>query len=143
MRIMAAGPFFWHSSAMNPLPNCGWTPRTSRKLPVTNPHFNRTGSPSPFSVKPTRSEKEGRTAASPSNEWLSSRQSRRVAWLVRPGIPYPLRFGLAIQTKRLGSRKGRGRNRTAVTRLKIVVFAAIPKATVSIATIVKPGLLSN
>jgi len=42
-------------------------------------------------------------------------------------------------TKRLGSRTGRVRSRTALTKLKIAVFAPIPKASDKTATSVKPG----
>src|SRR3989454_12001952 len=46
-------------------------------------------------------------------------------------------------TSRPGSLNGSGRRRTALTTLKIAVFAPMPSASVSTATAVKPGFFSN
>src|SRR5437016_4051688 len=46
-------------------------------------------------------------------------------------------------TRRSGWEKGRERNNTAFTMLKIAVFAPTPKARESTATIVKPGLFQS
>src|SRR5437867_12073832 len=44
---------------------------------------------------------------------------------------------------RLGSLNGNGRSSTARTRLKIAVFAPIPKAMITTATTVNPGFLAS
>jgi hypothetical protein len=44
---------------------------------------------------------------------------------------------------RFGSWNGAGRSSTALMTLKIAVFAPMPSASVSTATAVKPGFLSN
>src|SRR5258708_27875829 len=44
---------------------------------------------------------------------------------------------------RSASGYGSGRRRTALTMLKIAVFAPIPRASVTIATAAKPGFLRN
>src|SRR5712671_3283444 len=46
-------------------------------------------------------------------------------------------------TRRSGCAKGRGRRSTALTTLKIAVFAPMPRASVQIAARVKPGTLNN
>ena len=46
-------------------------------------------------------------------------------------------------TRRSGREKGRERNNTAFTMLKIAVFAPTPNARESTATIVKPGLFQS
>src|SRR5205823_8931872 len=48
-----------------------------------------------------------------------------------------------IHTSRSGFLKGSGRSNTALTTLKIAVFAPMPSASVSTATAVKPGFFSN
>src|SRR5437762_1143856 len=46
-------------------------------------------------------------------------------------------------TIRSGSATGRGRNNTMLIRLKIAVFAPMPRASVRTATAVKPGFFSS
>src|SRR5437660_4501415 len=46
-------------------------------------------------------------------------------------------------TSHPGSLNGGGRSSTALTTLKIAVFAPMPSASVSTATMVKPGFFSN
>src|SRR5256884_2751460 len=46
-------------------------------------------------------------------------------------------------TSRSAAGKGNGRSSTALTTLKIAVFAPMPSASVSTATMVKPGFFSN
>ena len=54
-----------------------------------------------------------------------------------------LRFVLPIATSRFGDGNGSGFNNTALTTLKIAVFAPIPSARVSTATRVNPGDLRS
>src|SRR5437773_578136 len=48
-----------------------------------------------------------------------------------------------LHTSRSGFLKGSGRSSTALTKLKMAVFAPMPSASVSTATAVKPGFFSN
>src|SRR5262249_53271585 len=48
-----------------------------------------------------------------------------------------------METSRSGFLNGSGRSRTALTTLKIAVFAPMPRLKVITATTVKPGLLRN
>src|SRR6266513_1374509 len=48
-----------------------------------------------------------------------------------------------IHTSRSGFLKGNGRSSTALTTLKMAVFAPMPSASVSTATALKPGFFSN
>src|SRR2546426_3154684 len=71
------------------------------------------------------------------------RQSEKLATrVVAPDNPTaPIVF--SIQTRRFGSRNGRGRMSRALTTLKIAVLAPMPSASVSTATAVKPGFFNN
>src|SRR5580693_8169728 len=53
------------------------------------------------------------------------------------------RSGVQMYTRRLGSPYGRERINTPLTTVKIAVFAPMPRASVSTATIVKPGFLRS
>src|SRR6202034_361589 len=56
---------------------------------------------------------------------------------------FELRRSSNTRTSCSGCGKGKGRSRTAYTTLKVATFAPIPRARVSTATIVKPGLFAN
>src|ERR1700733_6847177 len=56
---------------------------------------------------------------------------------------FELRRSSNTRTSCSGCGKGKGRSRTAYTTLKVATLAPIPRARVSTATIVKPGLFAN
>src|SRR5437016_6108390 len=78
-----------------------------------------------------------------SNDALCRCQSSTFNPELRESVTSRLGLTEAIRTSRSGSRYGRGRSSTALTTLKIAVFAPMPSASVSTATAVKPGFLSN
>src|SRR5437667_4638111 len=78
-----------------------------------------------------------------SNDALCRCQSSTFNPELRESVTSRLGLTEAIRTSRSGSRYGRGCNNTALTTLKIAVFAPTPSASVSTATAVKPGFFSN
>ena len=79
-------------------------------------------------------------AAIASNDWLFSRQKLNLGWLA---FVKSLGHSGPICITRSGSGKGSGRSNTALTTLKIAVFAPIPSARVITAIAVKPGRFSK
>ena len=71
---------------------------------------------------------------------LRSSNSRTESPMSRTPTP---RLLATIFTRRSGWEKGSPRNKTALTMLKIAVFAPTPKARESTATIVKPGFFQS
>src|SRR6266566_2894320 len=82
-----------------------------------------------------------RAVAISSNTVFSRRQSSNLGYAVH--MPQRLAFGFVdhICTSRSESGYGRGRSSTAFTTLNTAVFAPIPRARVSTAVVVNPGLL--
>src|SRR5439155_7684992 len=78
-----------------------------------------------------------------SNDALCRCQSSTFNPELRESVTSRLGLTEAIRTSRSGSRYGSGRSKTALTTLKIAVFAPMPSASVSTATAVKPGFFSN
>src|SRR5258708_28625398 len=81
----------------------------------------------------------------PSKAWLRLRQSRKLAGdTENVGMPGKLVCGGVCQicTNRSGSSNGRGRSNTALTTLKMAVFAATPRPSVKIAFALNPGLFA-
>jgi hypothetical protein len=78
-----------------------------------------------------------------SNEFVSSRQSRKFRGFTT-FLKYP-RFGWHSHncTSRVGSGKGSGRKSMASTTLNMAVFAPIPSASVTTAMAAKPGDLPS
>src|SRR5438034_11846465 len=78
-----------------------------------------------------------------SNDALCRCQSSTFNPELRESVTPRLGLTEAIRTSRSGSRYGSGRSNTALTTLKMAVFATMPSASVSTATAVKPGFFSN
>src|SRR2546425_1147383 len=78
-----------------------------------------------------------------SNDALCRCQSSTFNPELRESVKSRLGLTEAIRTSRSGSRYGRGCNNTALTTLKIAVFAPMPSASVSTATAVKPGFFNS
>ena len=70
-----------------------------------------------------------------------ARQSRKVAGETPSRLPLGVHSN--TETSCSGSENGNGRNRTALAMLKVVVVAAIPRATKKEAASANPGLLAR
>ena len=82
------------------------------------------------------------TSASASNECERERHSRKFSGCTATVVFESDGCSRSV-TRRPESGYGSGRSSTALTKLKIVVFAPMPSASESTATIVKPGLLRS
>src|SRR6266513_5015913 len=78
-----------------------------------------------------------------SNDALCRCQSSTFNPELRESVTPRLGLTEAIRTSRSGSRYGSGRSNTALTTLKMAVFAPMPSASVSTATAVKPGFFRS
>ncbi len=118
-------------------PNIGVARKTSNRFAVAMPASRWRGSPSPVSVNELLSY-----AATDSKAWVCDRKSEKSGKL--SGRSSPVRRSRPRSaTSRWLSGKGSGWRITALTTLKIAVFAPMPSARVRTTIAVKPGLLPS
>src|SRR4029453_6317451 len=122
------------SSVRKSRPSTGDTPNNDKKPEDTNLPCKGLGFPAPLKLKFSFE----RTADADANTLRSSRQSTKFGYETAP----PAAYSPTI-TSCSGAWYGNGRNRTALTMLKIAVFAPIPKLSVSTAISVNPGYLRS
>ena len=125
----------WFSSSLKVRPRIGRTPSTLNRLALTSAPSRRTGSP-----WPVRITRERAIAAASASVLLNFFTSVKFGPDIVARCP-PKKW--YRPTSRFGSAYGSGFSSTPCTTLKIALFAPIPRASVSTATIVNPGLLSS
>src|SRR6266516_7553109 len=126
------------SSGRKRRPSSGRTRRMGKNVAETRKASTRSGLSRLVRLKSLEP-----IAARFSNTWFCACQSTKVPGAtLKVGKP---NFTLLScnRTNRSGSGKESGRNKTPFTTLKMAVFAPMPSASVSTATAVKPGFLSN
>lgn len=130
------GPDALSSSATNHRPSKGGT--LSRGKAADESLHAWTSLDDPSLLRATKNW--GRCAARPRKEWLEADQSFRFSSDV-PANLCRLTCTILISTKRVGSGYVSGARYIPYNKLKMAVFALIPKVRIRTATIVKPGRL--
>jgi hypothetical protein len=126
------------SSTEKPRPSAGRTPSIGNRSAVTALPAIFCGSPTPVRLKLTEL-----TADIPSNECVCVFQSMKLAGA---GVFFgnPRRDASSHNiTSRSGAANGSGLRSTALTRLKMAVFAPMPSASVNTAMTVNPGRFNS
>ena len=126
------------SSGTNVRPSSAGTPNKSKRFAETRRPSSRSGSPTPVRLK-LRSD----IAAIPVKTVFCLCQSRKLGGEgVFFGKPRCVAFSHII-TSCSGFLKGSGRSRTALTTLKIAVFAPMPSAITTMAILANAGFFAS
>ncbi len=134
--ITECGPDALSSSATNHRPSKGGTP--SRGNAADESRHAWTSLDDPSLLRATKNW--GRCAAKPRKEWLEADQSFRFSSDVPANLCWPT-CAILTSTKLVGCGYGSGARYIPYKKLKIAVFAPIPKVRLSTATAAKPGRL--
>src|SRR5207245_751602 len=130
------GPDALSSSATNHRPSKGGT--LSKGNAADESRHAWTSLDDPSLLRATKNW--GRCAAKPRKEWLDADQSFRFSSDVPANLSWPT-CAILTSTKRVACGYGSGARYIPYNKLKMAVFAPIPKVRLSTATAAKPGRL--